>query len=450
MQLIAGHAAASLAADEDPDAGAARGATLRATLAAATAALLAPTAALAQTAAPAAAWKVDSAVLFYAEGGGRVRAVEPVVNARRVDGNEVAHGLKLTLDALTGASPNGAVAQPAPQTFTSPSGNKTYTTAAGALPLDPSFRDARAALSYGYERPLAGSQRLSLGASLSSEYDFQSLGASAAWARDFDDRNTTLSLGVALEGDRIRPVGGTPVGLRPAFGNLSQRQGTPSRTVVDVLAGVTQVMNRQWLTQLNLGVGRGSGYHTDPYKILSVVDGTSGLVTGDAYVAEQRPDSRTRWSIYWQNKVHLQRDIVDASYRYYQDDWGVRAHTIDLRWRFELAGGLHVEPRWRGYRQTAADFWRGWLVEGAQWNSATHAAGVANASADPRLAAFTAHTLGVKLGAPVGRASAWSVRLESYRQTQKRPAGAPGALQSLDIAPGLRATAVMVGFDTAF
>ena len=57
-------------------------------------------------------------------------------------------------------------------------------------------------------------QRLSLGVNLSSEYDFQSLGANAALARDFDDRNTTLSLGLAIEGDRIKPVGGTPVGLR--------------------------------------------------------------------------------------------------------------------------------------------------------------------------------------------------------------------------------------------
>lgn len=468
MQLINAHAVVE--SDVNESVAKQTSLSLRAALAAATAALLAPSMALAQVTPPPATapssaarsstgaatnsksveWKVDSAVLLYAEGGGRVRALEPVVSARRTDGNEVTYGVKLTLDSLTGASPNGAAPQPAPQTFTSPSGESDYAVAAGNTPLDPSFKDTRVALALSMERPLTAAQRLSLGVNFSKEYDFTSFGANAGWARDFNDKNTTLSLGLALEGNRVEPVGGTPVGLRPAFGSLRQRQGDDSRTVVDLLAGVTQVMNRQWLMQLNLGMGRASGYHTDPYKILSVVDGSTGLVTGDGYVSEQRPDSRARMSLFWQNKVHLSRDVLDIGYRYYRDDWGVRAHTLDTRYRFELPGGMHVEPRWRHHRQSAADFWRGWLVEGAQWNSTTHQASLGAASADPRLAAFTGNTLGVKIGAPVGRDSEWSLRLETYRQTQKRPDGAPGALQSLDLAPGLKATAVMFGFNTRF
>lgn len=398
-------------------------------------------------------WKLDSAVLFYSESGGRVRVIEPVVSARRTDGNETALGLKLTLDALTGASPNGAVPQPAPQTFTSPSGESTYTVAAGAPPLDTSFHDRRVALAATMERPFGPVQRLSLAANVSAEYDFQSLGLSAALAREFNDKNTTLSVGLALEGDRSKPVGGTPVGLRPAFGALSQRQRERTRNVLDALVGLTQVVDRRWLMQFNVGLGRGSGYHTDPYKVLSVVDGTTGLVTGDRYVAEQRPEVRRRVSLYWQNKVHLARDVLDVAYRYYRDDWGVRAHTLDARYRFELAAGgagVYVEPRWRSYRQSAASFWRGWLVEGGEWSSATHGATLAAASADPRLAAFKADTLGVKAGGPVGANAEWSLRLESYRQRPDAPAGAPGALRSLDLAPAVRATAVLLGYSVAF
>lgn len=438
---------------------------LRTALRAATATLLAPALAHAQAPAalppvasaanaappPAADWKVDSAILLYAEGGGRVRAVEPVVSARRTDGNDVTWGLKLTLDSLTGASPNGAAPQPTAQTFTSPSGRSTYTTAANTTPLDPSFKDTRAALAGSLERPLGADQRISLGLNVSNEYDFTSLGASAALARDFNNKNTTLTLGVALEADRIRAVGGTPVGLRPAYGALAERKADESRSVVDLLAGVTQVMNRQWLMQLNLGLGRSSGNHTDPYKVLSVVDGASGLLAGDRYASEQRPDSRTRLSLFWQNKVHLTRDIVDVAYRYYRDDWGIRAHTLDARYRFELAGGLHIEPRARWYRQSAADFYRGWLVDGAQWDSAAHRAlGVGAASADSRLAEFTATTLGVKIGKPVGRVSEWSLRLEGYRQRATQPAGAPGALQGQQVTPGLNAIAVMFGFSSTF
>ena len=435
--------------------------SLHRALAAASAALLAPAwaqstppaatpAASAAAAAPAERWQVDSAVLVYNESGKRVRAIEPVVSARRTDGNDRTLNLKFTLDSLTGASPNGAVPQPAPQTFTSPSGNSTYTTPAGAAPLDPSFKDTRGALSVGWEQPWGDRQRVSVGANVSAEYDFKSVSFNGALARDYNNKNTTFSIGAAVELDSINPVGGQPPGLRTAFDPAVPRKGTESRQVVDLLLGVTQVINRHWLTQVNLGLGRGSGSHSDPYKLLSVVDGATGLLTGDRYATESRPDSRSRMSLFWQNKWHLTEDVVDVSYRYYRDDWGVRAHTLDGRYRFELGGGMHIEPHVRLYRQGAADFWRGWLVEGQQWSSATHTASVAHASADPRLAEFTGTTFGARFGMPVGRGSEFTLRLESYRQKQATPSAAPGVLQTLDTAPTLKATTLLLGYSFSF
>ena len=425
------------------------GGNLRAALAAASAALLAPGLATAQGTgikAPAGTWQVDSAVLFYAEGGGRVRAVEPVISAKRTDGNDRSYGLKLTLDSLTGASPNGAAPQPTAQTFTSPSGNSSYSTPAGQTPLDTSFKDTRVALAASMERPWGDSQRLSLGANLSSEYDFVSASVNAGLARDFNQKNTTVSLALALEANQIKPVGGLPPGLQPL---TAARKGSDSRNVVDVLLGVTQVMNRQWLMQFNMGLGRGSGSHSDPYKLLSVVDGSTGLLTGDRYLSESRPNSRTRTSLFWQNKVHLQHDVVDVGYRYYRDDWGVQAHTLDTRYRWELAGGLYFEPRWRLHKQGAADFSRGWLVEGRDWSSTSHSGPLPYASADARLAAFTANTVGLKIGMPL-RGGELTARLESYRQQVRQPANAPGVLGGVDVLPSLRATMLVVGYGLSF
>ena len=431
--------------------------TLCMALAAATAALLSASPALAQYTAPASAatsatppttpaaparvpWQVDSALLVYAEGGGRVKAIEPVVSLLRTDGNERSFGLKFTVDPLTGASPNGAAPQPGPQTFTSPSGAGRYTTAAGELPLDPSFKDTRLALGAQVTRPFGARDRITFGGNFSREYDFTSLGASTAWAHDLPGKNTTLSLGLAFEHNQLRPVGGTPVGLVPVSDTAAGRGGNAQRQGTELLLGVTQVVNRRWLTQLNLGLGRSSGEHSDPYKLLSVVDGTSGLVTGSRYVHEKRPDSRSRFSLFWQNKVHFERDVLDVSYRYYQDDWGVRAHTVDLRWRWMLGGGRWLEPQWRHHRQGAADFWRGWLVEGSDWASATQSSPLAAASADPRLAGFSANTLGLAFGMPMGQGQTLTLRLGQYQQRYDRPAGAPGALQTLELAPALKAT----------
>jgi hypothetical protein len=415
----------------------------RAALAGAAATLLAPGAHAADAATP---WLVDTAVLLYSEGGGRVRAVEPVVGLKRTDSAGVTTGLKVTLDSLTGASPNGAVAQPGVQTFTSPSGKGSWTAAPGVRPLDPSFKDTRVALAANQERPWGADQRLSYGANVSREYDFTSLGANVSLARDFDRKNTTLSIGLALEADQLRPVGGQPAGLKPMFGAGSSKGGNGSRQVADLLLGWTQVVNRQWLMQLNLGLGSGSGEHTDPYKLLSVLHGSSGLVTGSRYVAELRPDSRTRTSLFWGHKVSLGPGVLDASYRWYGDDWGVRAHTVDLRWRHPLPGGGFVQPRWRHHIQQAADFYRPWLIEGRDWNSTTQTSPLSAASADERLGAFSADTVGVTLGWPLARDSLLTLRAETYRQRQDAPSGAPGVLATLAPAPDLKATMLTVGW----
>ena len=417
----------------------------RAALASAAAALLAP-AVQAASETPSSPWQVDTAVLIYNEAGGRVRAIEPVVSLKRTDGNGVSSSLKLTLDSLTGASPNGAVAQPGVQTFTSPSGRGQWTAAAGERPLDPSFKDTRIALSAQQERPWGEDQRLSYGLNVSNEYDFTSLGANVSFARDFDRKNTTLSLGVAAELDRLRPVGGQPAGLKPAFGPGSAKQGDDSRQVADLLLGWTQVINAQWLSQVNVGLGRGSGEHSDPYKLLSVVDGTTGLLTGTQYVAEKRPDSRTRTSIFWGNKVSLGPGVLDASYRWYGDDWGVRAHTVDLRWRHPLPGGGFVQPRWRHHVQQQADFYRGWLQEGRDWNSATQTSPLTAASADERLGGFKANTFGVTAGWPLAKEGLLTLRLEHYRQQQDAPASAPGVLATLPSTPDLKATMLTLGW----
>jgi hypothetical protein len=422
----------------------------RAALAGAAASLLAPVAPItAHAAVPGEGgtpWLVDSAVLLYQEGGGRVKALEPVLNLRRTDRAGVSTGLKLTLDSLTGASPNGAVAQPGVQTFTSPSGRASYEAPSGRVPLDPSFKDTRVALAANQERPWGSAQRLSYGVNFSHEYDFTSLGANVSLARDFDRKNTTLSLGLAFEADQLRPVGGQPAPLKPMFGAGSAKTGKGTRQVGDLLLGWTQVVNRQWLMQLNLGLGSGSGEHTDPYKLLSVVDGGTGLVTGSGYVAESRPDRRTRTSLFWAHKLSLGPGVLDASYRWYGDSWGVRSHTWDLRWRHPLPGGGFVQPRWRHHVQSAADFHRGWLVEGVDWNSATQRSPLTHASADTRLGGFTADTVGVTLGWPLAREQLVTLRLESYRQRQDALANPPGVLATLPTTADLKATVLTAGW----
>src|ERR1700690_929464 len=86
----------------------------------------------------------DSAPPYFHEGGG-IQAIEPVVDVAKVFADGQALGFNVTFDALSGASPNGALTSRTAQTFASPSGKPQhqYTTAPGQLPVDRDYQDDR-------------------------------------------------------------------------------------------------------------------------------------------------------------------------------------------------------------------------------------------------------------------------------------------------------------------
>lgn len=129
--------------------------------------------------------------------------------------------------------------------------------------------------------------------------------------------------------------------------------------------------------------------------------------------------------------------MLNASYRYYWDDWGVKAQTVDARYRFDF-GARYIEPHVRYSVQTsAADFYRPFLQQGES---------PAFASADYRLAEMTTTTFGVKYGMPF-KSGELSVRLEFVRQTgDDRPGNAPGQLANQDLFPDTEATLLQLSY----
>ncbi len=154
--------------------------------------------------------------------------------------------LGLTVDGLTGATPSGAITQDVAQTFTRPSGNDAYVVQGGELPLDDTFLDTRVALSAAWQQPWGDRNLINVGASLSKEYDYLHLGVNARIARDFNQNNTTLSAGFAYSSDELDPVGGAPMPLTPMLdvGDTSNRIGDQDKDVIDLILGVSQVINR--------------------------------------------------------------------------------------------------------------------------------------------------------------------------------------------------------------
>lgn len=386
-------------------------------------------------------WDIDTSLLIYSESDGRVKDTSFNLFARKEMREEKFLDLTFAFDSLTGASPSGAVPAGNVQTFTSPSGNRQYTVGAGEQPLDTSFLDTRTALSASWEMPVSRLTLFSVGASLSDEYDYTHTGLNARLAHDFNDRNTTLSFGVALASDSISPVGGSPLPLAPMLGvgDYRNKAGDGSKDVTDFLFGVTQVVNRHTIVQFNYSLSQADGYLTDPYKVLSVVDPVTGVpVAGppgsglSLYLFESRPGTRDKQSLYGLVKRDFNGNVLEASYRYMTDDWAVDSHTFEVRYRWSFGSERYFQPHVRFYQQTAAEFYRTVLFNGAPLPT--------YATADYRLGEFDGVTLGVKYGQATARGGEWSARVEYYTQTgNAQPGSAVGALAGYDLFPDLNA-----------
>jgi hypothetical protein len=422
--------------------------SISAALATATCSLLGSTASSPAIAQEEPAWDFNTSLLYYGEDGDRVQDFSVSAIARRMFVDDRFMTLSLTVDGLTGATPSGAIRQDVPQTFTRPSGNAAYTVPAGVLPLDDTFRDTRVAISGSWQQPIGETSLINVGASASKEYDYLHLGLNAKYALDFNQRNTTLSAGIALSMDSFEPVGGAPAPLTPMLdvGDTSNRLGDQDKDVLDIVFGVTQVISRNLVVQANYSYSRSDGYLTDPYKVLSLVDGTTGdtLLSGVAgpshqYLFESRPDERTKHSLYGQAKYYMKGKVLDASYRYMTDDWEIDSHTVDLRYRIPFGTDSYFEPHLRFYTQAEAEFYQLSISDAQPVPSF--------ASADYRLGNFDAITAGLKYGWRTRNDNEMSIRVEAYRQTGTVPSSQIiGNQASRDNYPDLNAVIVQFGY----
>ena len=405
-------------------------------------------------------WDIDTAFLYYSESDSRVSAFEPAVYMGKNlgdDGERI--DLRLVVDVLTGATPTGAHSSSEVQTFTTPSGNSNYEVKPGEIPLDDSFMDTRVAGGADWTLPINRMARVKLGVNASKEYDYMSLGVSGTYIQDLNNKNTTLSAGMAFNNDILEPEGGIPIAFSPMMvaGKTPNRTGSDdSKTITDFIFGVTQVVSRKTLIELNYSFGISDGYLSDPFKIISIVNDNGDLVTGAdsaffdtdvtgnrPYVYEKRPDTRQRNSLFFRTAHHLTKDVIHFSYRYFWDDWGINSNTFDLKYRFEMGRG-YLQPHLRYYMQDEADFYRHNLELGADVDAATGAVTVADgeASSDSRLAKFTTSTVGLKYGYALGKNSELSIRGEFMSQSFDDDSN----VSAIEETPDLDAVILNVGY----
>lgn len=245
--------------------------------------------------------------------------------------------------------------------------------------------DKRDAASFDVTR-YGANTTLGVGLSYSGEADYLSRGLSVRATHSNESKNTTWSAAVAALRDEINPS--------------NRVVKNESKQVNDWLLGVTQVVTTVDIAQLNVGYSQGTGYFTDPYKALDL-----------------RPRDRAHWTLAgrWNHHFEESGSTLRSSYRYYQDDWGVRSHTLGAEFVRPFGDGWAITPQLRYYTQTAADFYV--ELDPASAPFATNPPeGAAYFTEDHRLSAFGAVTVGAKLSKRLGDDWSLDIKAEWYQQ----------------------------------
>lgn len=208
---------------------------------------------------------------------------------------------------------------------------------------------------------------IGVGVAASTEHDYDSRTASVETRVSSEDNNTTLQLGAAVNDDALKPWPGA---------SLAREE---DKRVNEYIAGLTQVLSPVDIVQFNVTYARQRGYLSDPYKFQDL-----------------RPRERTQAAalLRWNHHFRGPGATLRASYRRYSDDWDVDADTFTLEWA-QSAGSFVITPGVRFHTQSAARFY----VDAVPGSPAPPFTPVDPPyySADHRLAAFGAATVGLKI-----------------------------------------------------
>ena len=319
-------------------------------------------------------------VLYYRESGDRMKVTEPVLWLKTPVAEKWELSLSGIVDIVSGASPeivSNRTGKPV-QILSGASGAITDRRRAGEVAVKRKF----------------GDHTFSLSRSVSTEDDYTSAAAGANATIDFNERNTTLALGVGRSNDRVQST------IEPT---LNARRDTR-----DYLLGITQLLDRNALIQSNITRSKGTGYYNDPYRLTQSLF-RSGQFQSLQLIADVRPSARAQWAWLTRFKRSLpeQKALVTAEYRYFTDDWGIRAHTLYGSWLQTVNDVWKWEAGLRYYSQRQADFYRAEVL--------TRPVPVFTSS-DQRIAGFGALEPSVKVIWQVTDAAALDVGVSLYRQ----------------------------------
>lgn len=189
------------------------------------------------------------------------------------------------------------------------------------------------------------------GLSLSSEFDYTSFGVNLGFAQKTKNRNGEFSAKLQAYMDKLKYI--LPIEIRIAGGGTGDEgeNDYPSKSRNSYSGSLTysQIINQRLQLMFIADLVYQQGYLGLPFHRV-YFDNNSVRV-------ENLPGTRLKIPLGFRANYFLGDKLVLRSfYRYYQDDWGIKGHTVQLESSVKLTPFFSLTPFYRYYTQTAADY----------------------------------------------------------------------------------------------
>jgi len=259
-------------------------------------------------------------------------------------GDRITHRLWLPVDVVTAASPD----------------------AVDAVSTASRINEA-ASVDWTIQYKASPKTGLSVRNGLHNEENWRSWNTGFGFTRSFAEDNTVLEAGVNQITDWF-----------DKYLLTGEHDGHTSRSTSNVSAGVTQLLSPTTIAHLDYGLTFQVGQLSNGWNTVPLTNGDRALEVMPRTRIRHALAARIAQWLPWNGAAH-------AFYRFYVDDWGILAHTLELELYQRLSRISYLRFNYRFHHQTGVDFFT------------TRAAPTFTlATADSDLAALDAHTVGVK------------------------------------------------------
>ena len=241
-----------------------------------------------------------------------------------------------------------------------------------------------------------GDTSVSVGGEYSHENFYQATTVSTSISRTLNQANTTVAGGYSFSWNRPQ--------LHPD--TIVENQSAQS-----AFATITQTLSKNTIVQAGYELGYITGYQSNPF-LRTTLDGVK--------MVGVHPDSRVRNAFTARVRQALPADTyLEADYRYYMDDWSVKANTWSVGLSKEFSPRLTLGGTYRRHGQAGAFFYQPSYTGSPQYYTADFRLFPFDSNLFTARGVFTPHD-GLMMF-PAG--SALTVQYEFYKSTTNFEAG---------------------------